>query len=255
VKHPILFTSLLLPLFWGCDKTNRVTGTNDETTTSLATIYRPDGKPAAGARVLVYAARDTATAARSTGIVDANGHVVLAENPSKGWYNLLVRDGSGRALFQDSLLSDGIRLTVLTDTLRRTGRVVGRIRVQPQDKPSIAWVQLLGAGRFLNLDDSGRFAIDSVPSGKYTLAGLTRAPLYTPTFRELRIEPDSAVDVGTLDLIYTGIPMTTGVEATWDSVHSTATVTWSKHPNPEILGYRSCAEPTAIPVPRTWPRT
>ncbi len=237
MKHSPLGAALLLSLFWGCDQSEKISGTNDETTTSVATIFGADGKPAAGARVQVYAARDTHTTAQASGLVDVNGHVVLASIPAKGWYNLVVRDGSGRALLEDSLLSDGNRLTIFSDTLRRTGKLVGRIHVQPQDLPSIAWVQLLGAGRYVNLDDSGRFTLDSVPTGKYTVAGLTRAPLYTPTFREVRIFADSTVDLGTLNLIYTGIPMVTGIHARWDSVQATATVTWDSVATSGVLGY------------------
>ena len=120
---------LTVPLLWSCDGESRsLSGTNDETTTSLAVIYRLDGKPAAGARVMVYAPGDTQSAPRAQGIVDDEGHVSLPQRLPAGSWNLIVRAAGGTALFQDSLPSDGTKLTILTDTLRRIGKVVGRVR-------------------------------------------------------------------------------------------------------------------------------
>jgi len=239
--------ALTVPLLWSCDGRS-ATGTNDETTTSLAVIYRLDGKPAAGARVMVYAPGDTQSTPRAQGIVDDEGHVSLPQRLPAGSWNLMVRDAGGTALFQDSLPSDGSKLTILTDTLRRIGKVVGRVRVQPQDKPTIAWVQLLGAGRYANVDDSGRFAFDSVPSGRLALLARTLVAQYTPTFRALRLLPDSTLDLGFVDLVYTGVPMVTGVKASWDSTSSVVTVTWDSVPRPDILGYHVYRSRTSDPL-------
>lgn len=230
----------LAALLWGCDsETTTVSGTNDETTTSLGVIRNPDGRPAAGARVLLYASGDTQTTPRALGVVDNDGHVVLTGTPQAGLYNLLVRSTEGdEALFQDSLISNGTQLTIFNDTLKRTGKLKGRVRVQPQDKPAIAWVQLIGAGRYVNLDDSGAFVIDSLPAGRFTLAAQTLADKYTPTFRYPVIRSDSTTDLGVIDLIYTGVPMVRNVKAVWDSLASTVTVRWDSSPEPGLLGYR-----------------
>lgn len=240
MKRILSLLALSIPLLWGCDsESTSLSGTNDETTTSLGVIYRPDGEPAVGARVLLYASGDTQATPRAVGIVDNDGHVTLAGTPTPGLYNLLIRSTrSNEAIFQDSLVSDGKRLTVFDDTLRRTGKLVGRVRVQPQDKPAIAWVQLIGAGRYVNLDDSGRFVIDSLPAGRFTLAAQTREPKYTTTFRYPIIRSDRLTDLGSIDLIYTGVPMVRNVKASWDSVAATVTVRWDSVPERGLLGYR-----------------
>jgi hypothetical protein len=237
VKHAILPAIIAALLLWGCDKTDSVSGTNDETSTSLGRVLRPDGRSAVGARVLLYASGDTQTVPAGSGIVDANGQVVLVSVPKAGYYSLLAKDDSGRALFEDSLVSNGKILVVFTDTVRSTGRVVGRVSVQPQDKPAIAWVQLLGAGRYVNVDDSGKFSIDSVPAGRFTVAALTLTANYTPTFRAVKTISDTTVDVGTIALVYTGIPQVQGVKVTWDSVVNTATVTWNAVSDTVVTGY------------------
>jgi len=228
----------LAALLWGCDsETTTVSGTNDETTTSLGVIYRPDGKPAAGARVMIYAPGDTQATPRIQGIVDDVGHVSLSGTLPAGSWNLMVRGSDNTALLQDSLPCNGSRLTILSDTLRHTGKLIGRVQVQPQDKPTIAWIQLLGAGRYVNLDDSGRFVIDSLPAGRYTLAALTRTVDYTPTFAPVRIVSDSSLDLGTVKLIYTGIPMVSGLALSWDSVGGTVRLAWDPVSTPGLLGY------------------
>lgn len=236
MKIQILSASLAAILLWGCDDSN-VSGTNDETSTTVAVICRPDGRPAVGARVLLYAAADTQTAARAVGVVDQSGHVVLPSAQSRGWYNMIVRGDSGTALFQDSLLSDGNILTVFSDTLHRTGTLKGRVAVQPQDKPSIAWVQLLGAGRYANVDDSGNFVLDSLPAGRFTLVARTLATAYTPTFAAARTISDSVVDLGTISLVYTGIKMVPGLSARWDSLGGTVSLKWTPLTDSGILGY------------------
>jgi len=249
MKIQILSATLAAILLWGCDDSN-VSGTNDETTSTVAVICRPDGRPAAGARVLLYAASDTQTAARAVGVVDQAGHVVLPSAQSSGWYNMIVRGDSGTALFQDSLLSDGKTLAVFSDTLRRTGTLKGRVTVQPQDKPTIAWVQLLGAGRYANVDDSGNFVLDSLPSGRFTLVVRTLATAYTPTFVAAHTISDSVVDLGTISLVYTGIKMVPGLSVRWDSLGGTASLKWTPLTDSGILGYAvyrgSTSDPSAV---------
>jgi hypothetical protein len=138
----------------------------------------------------------------------------------------VARDQTGNALFQDSLFSDGASLPVGTDTLRATGSVTGRLKVQPQDSPRIAWLEVLGAGLYANVDDSGKFRIDGVPAGRFTLAALTRNTDYTPTFAKVRVKTDSTTDVGTIELIYTGLPVVKNLQARFDTLAGLVYLQW-----------------------------
>ena len=126
-------------LLGACDRTSG--GTTDETST--VTFYLPDGAPAAGARVQIYASSDTTRKPRDQVFADQQGRVRLPRLEAD-YYNLVTRDKSGRAIFQDSLVSDGKRMDFASDTLVETGVVVGRVRVQPQHSPRIVWIALLG---------------------------------------------------------------------------------------------------------------
>lgn len=212
-----------LSILIGCDDTRTsIGGSGDETST--VAFYRPDGKPAAGARVMIYGSADTGASPRDQVIADSRGSVDLPVL-DKGFYNLVVRE-DGTAIFQDSLFSNGERILAASDTLRATGVLVGRLRVQPQHSPRIAWVHLLGAGKYLNVDDSGFFRMEGVPQGRFTMAALTRLSHYTPTFKEVRAVSDSVVDVGTIELVYTGLPVVQNLEARFDTLAGRVFLRW-----------------------------
>ncbi len=204
-KPVSLFASLCLCAgLWSCDETKVTQGGSSDETSTIA-FYQPNGKPAVGARVSIYGSSDTGVAPRKQVVTDAQGHANLPI-PGKGFFNLMVRDQNGHAVFQDSLYSDGSSLPAASDTLHATGVLAGRLKVQSQQSPRIAWVQLMGAGVYANVDDSGRFRLEGIPPGKYTLGAYTRYLEYTPTFAKVRTFSDSTVDVGTIELIFTGLP-------------------------------------------------
>lgn len=204
-----------------CD--TQIAGTNNETH-SKGTFFQPDGQPAVGARVRVFQAADDSQPVRQT-YVDRNGAALLTNLP-RGYYSLLVQDTSGRAAFLDSLYSDGDVLSAPQDTVRSTAVLVGHVRVQPMHSPDIAWIHLMRTGIYANVDSTGAFRITGVPSGALTLVAATLLPEYTPTFRGIKTQPDSTLDVGTIDLVYNGLPLVTGIVATYDTLSGVVTVTW-----------------------------
>lgn len=218
----------------GCQDRSADGGTTDGTST--VAFYLPDGKPAAGARVQVYASSDTTRIPRAQAFTDAQGRVSLPVLDSS-LYNLVARDESGRAMFQDSLLSDGRTMDYASDTLVGTGVVTGRVRVQPQHDPRIVWIALLGAGTYLNVDDSGRFRIEGVPEGKFTLGGFTKTDGYTTTFKALRVKRDSTSDIGVLDMVFTGLPVVKNLEARFDTLAGLVHLRWDSIPLRETWRY------------------
>jgi len=226
---------VLVAFLGGCNEQATEGGTTDGTST--VAFYLPDGKPAANARVQVFASSDTTRLPRAQAFTDAQGRVSLPVLDAN-LYNLVARDEAGRAMFQDSLLSDGKRMEYGSDTLVETGVVVGRVRVQPQHDPRIVWIALLGAGTYLNVDDSGRFRIEGVPEGKFTLGGFTKTEGYTTTFRALRVKRDSTSDIGTLDMVFTGLPVATGVEASWAPGSWSVSVQWDAPSSPKVKGWK-----------------
>lgn len=232
----ILLPATALLAMGACDK--EVAGTTDEhETTVAARLFQPDGSPAAGARVRIYAVDDTAKTARDQVYASSDGSVVLPPLPA-GEYNLVVTDDAGKGVVIDSLLSTGAGTpSMRSDTLRAMGRVKGCLQVEPQDMPNIAWVQILGLGLAQNLDTAGCFLLE-VPAGRVTLAALTRESHYTPTFRAVRTIPGITVDVGTIRLEYTGIPVVEGLSASYDTLAGIATVRWNRARSYGLRGYQ-----------------
>lgn len=230
----ILLPALAALAIGGCD---RQAGTTDEhETTVAARVFLPDGTPAAGARVRIFAVSDTAQEERDQVFASSDGSVVLPVLPA-GKYNLVVTDDIGKGVVIDSLLSTGAGSpSMRNDTLRPMGVLTGRLQVEAQHSPTIAWVQILGIGLATNVDTAGRFRLE-VPAGRVTLAALTRDTSYTPTFRSLRTIPDSAVDVGAVRLVYTGIPIVEGLAATYDTMAGIATVRWNRTLAYGLRGY------------------
>jgi hypothetical protein len=209
-----------------CDKTtDPVAGTNNETHTK-GTLFQANGKVAAGARVRVFAGnQDVADSLPVTQTqVDVNGQVPL--KLKRGYYSLLADDITRSAVFIDSVFSDGDTVMIPTDTLRPTGTLTGHIRVQPMHSPAIAWVHLMRTNLYANVDSSGAFRLSGVPAGSLDLVAVTHIAEYTPTHKLVRIRPNSTVDVDTLTLVYNGLPLVTGIAATYDSLTGVVTVTW-----------------------------
>jgi len=219
-RKPLLALGACLAL-QACD--TQIAGTNNETQTK-GTFFQPGGAPDVGARVRIFQASNDSQPVRQT-YVDAVGNASLTGLPH-GYYSVLVQDTEGRASFLDSLYSDGNNLPAPPDTVRATATVIGHVQVQPMDSPAIAWIHLMRTGIYVNVDSTGAFRITGVPSDALTLVASTLLPQYTPTFRSIKPLPDSTVDVGTINLVYNGLPLVTGIAARYDSLSGVVTLTW-----------------------------
>ncbi|MEK7391218.1 MAG: hypothetical protein AAB214_01515, partial [Fibrobacterota bacterium] len=224
-RTAFLFATCALWLL-SCDR-NDIAGTNNETQ-SKGTFYQSNGKPAVNARVRVYATNQTVTDSASPLVtqsyVDANGNVEL--KLAAGHYSLVADSGS-RACFVDSIYSDGDKIWIPIDTLRPTGTIIGRVRVQPMHSPAIAWIHLLRTNISANVDSTGMFRIAGVPSGSYEFVAVTRHEGYAPTRKPARSVSDSTVDIGEIVLNYTGLPLVTGLEASYDSLSGIVNLNWN----------------------------
>lgn len=222
-------------LLAACDK-SADGGTNDDTSTVVA-FYTKDGRPAVGAAVKIFASSDTSRVPASKVYTNSSGAVTMPALAA-GYYNILVEGDSGDVAFQDSLVSDGKNLPYRSDTLVGAGVVTGRVRVQPNDDPRIAWVSLLGAGKNDNVDESGRFRFEGVPEGTYSLVVLTDRTGYTRTFRAPIVRRDSVTDLGDIELVYTGMPVATGISALWDSLSGTTRIRWDSTTSGKVQGWQ-----------------
>jgi len=252
--NPRSLLKALLPaaaLLAGCDSGDNIAGTSSETHT-ISLVNRPDGTAAAGARVRLYAfANDTQMVRQA--YVDGNGQVPLSGLKS-GYYSMLVQDPmTGKAAFVDSLYSDGDTIYMRPDTVRATGTVTGKVRVQAMHSPSIAWIHLLRAGIYANADSAtGAFTLTGVPGGTFNLVARTAYQEYTPTFRSVKVKGDSVTDLGTIDLVYSGLPLVTGIKAVYDSIAGVVHLSWNAADSIRRSDYFVMRSEGVDAAPTTW---
>lgn len=233
-----LSAALAILAFQACDliedrRSDR--GTNDET----SSFVLQNGQKATNATVEVFPAGGSDTLPTTVAYTNSEGQVRLWDLP-RGYYSLVVTDKeSGQASFVDSVYSDGVNMNLPSDTLRPTGSIKGRVKVQAQDDPKIAWVALVGEGNFHTIDnDSGTFLLTGIPAGRHTLVSRTDGDDYTSTFRTASVRPDSVTDVGTIELVYTGLPIVTGIVGTWDSLGGIVDLRWDASTSSKVKGYQ-----------------
>jgi len=214
------------------------TGTNDEThTESLARIVMPDGTtPASGAVVTVTPRESIRSIA--VGQVDAKGTPVVATALPDGAYTVLVKQGA-LALQVDSLAAqDGQLLWKGQDTLEPSGNVRGTVTMEPQDDPATVTVNLLGTEIYANVGHDGSFELAGTGTGRLRLRFLTTVPNYTTTYvtanmgikaTELRLD--------TVRMVYTGIPVVTGLAVRNDSLTGDLLLSWDALKYGQLASY------------------
>ncbi|MEO7425790.1 MAG: putative Ig domain-containing protein, partial [Fibrobacteria bacterium] len=202
----------------------------------VGTIYAANGDPAANARVRVYpvghlpdTVADTAGSAGNQDVyatrTDGKGQYKIGELP-QGEYNILA-DQAGQYAIQDSVYLDEKTATLASDTLDEPGSLVGVVGMQPNHDPRFALVQVLGTYNYANVDAFGRFTLAALAEGKYTLRVFTSLTDYNTLFKSITIlagKQDTLRD--TLVLPYLGIPVVTGLKATFDTLHSIVSLSW-----------------------------
>jgi len=205
-------------------------GTNDETVIRTgAVIYEPDGKtPSVGAIVKVFKANSTDGQYVSKQTTDNNGKYALAGLP-KGTYNIWAEKDSF-VTFQDSVFLADNESTLRNDTLKCSSTLTGIVGIQPQHDPRTVTIQVVGTDKYFNnTDASGRFIMKGMAGGNYTLLLKSTLREYTPTTHDVMIKTcsdDTLYD--TVSLIYTGIPVVTGMTSSYDTVNGAVHLQWNK---------------------------
>jgi hypothetical protein len=172
-------------------------------------ILRPDGKPAAGARVWVYApdpVMGTTVTELASVVADGDGSATVTAPPGDPRVAFVyIRDAAGRVgggLLRESLVSgdDAVKEFTLVEVVDRRGRVtdaagharagatvtpitqfVGAAPGAPNRPQWIAFPAVEQARRAVRTDADGRFTLEALPAG-YTLRIKVAAPGAGETF-------------------------------------------------------------------------
>ena len=226
--------------FWGCSPMTA----GSEVTNERVTVYAPDGSPSVGATVRFVpvnfipgaTAKTTATLVTSFSTTTNSKGQYDVPRLDDGMYNILIQKDSLAAI-QDSVTIGKIN-NVSNDTLRAVGSITARVMVQPNDNPQIVSVQVLGTYRYLNVDTNGQFTIADLASGNYTLRCVTTQTDYTPGYQAITVRTGKHDTLQKpIQLIYTGIPIVTGLAATYDCVTGIAKITWNATSYRDFFSY------------------
>jgi uncharacterized protein (TIGR02145 family) len=220
---PVVCAGLLLV----CTKTPvETSGTVSETDTATA-IYNPDNTPAVGATVRFFASMDSTRTIALQSITDVKGHYSVT-GLAKGSYNMLATKDS-LIVFQDSIFVLSDTVLIKPDTLMKQGSVIGTIGLQPNHDPRTVTVLVLGTDLYSNVDMDGKFTLSPIAKGDYHLRLVTTQADYTPTYVTIHTQgqkKDTLAD--TLWMTYTGIPVVTGLAASYDTLNGKVRLSWKK---------------------------
>jgi hypothetical protein len=131
---------------------------------------------------------------------DASGAFRI-DSVKRGDYYLEVRDSaSGGLLIPCTLTGDSSEVRLVVAALQPTGAVTGAI-VAPEGFVGRTYVQVYGLDRQVKTDSAtGRFRMDGLPQGTYTLRAVYSAPAVDPREIDSVTVPEDTVDIGAVRL-------------------------------------------------------
>lgn len=155
-----------------------------------------------------------------------------------GTYNILGNGSTGIA-FKDSIKIGDDRIVVPPCTLSAPGSVSGLIEIEPGDNPAQALVAVLGTNTLCFTGANGKFEIDSLAAGTYTLWILSSGA-YNTFDTMVTIEPGSNLQLANpirLRALNPGIPVPTGLTAVYDTLRQAVSISWRRVNDDQVQGY------------------
>jgi hypothetical protein len=203
--------------------------------------------PAARVKVGLYSVNYIPADSGSQGLsfttqTDASGKYAFKEVPP-GRYNLLgITDSLG--FFRDSITVTGGGDAGI-DSLAKLGSLSGVVRLQPQDDPRNAIVQVMGTDYYMNVRKDGTFTLAGLAGGFYRLRVFVGLPNYIPLFANVRVRSGEHDTLTTpLEPYFSGVPVVTAIRAEYDSSKGIAKVTWHPVDFPALMSYLVYRDPS-----------
>lgn len=223
---PIVVSLLLI--FCGNDQSAGVT---DETVTRRGVLLDTNRVPAAGADIFIYKVSDTSRVPVVSCKTDPAGEYTLGDLKD-GIYNIWAEKNSNVAFLDSMVIAGNVKDTIF-DTLEKPFSIKGYIGLQPNHNPRTVFAQILGTDKYCGAAADGSFLFPEMARGTYTVRLVTTLPEYTPTFHtvsatSVNSHNDSLFLIpDTLWLVYTGIPIVTGISAAYDSSRGIVHLSWN----------------------------
>jgi hypothetical protein len=186
--------------------------------------------------VKIFEVNDTTKIPVSELFTDSDGNYSLVDL-GKGTYNVYAEKDSLVA-FQDSISVLNDTVLIENDTLETPTTLTAVVGLQPNHDPRTVTVQVLGTDIYSNVDESGYFTLDRMAVGDFTLRLSTTLDNYTNTFKNISINANSNDTLSdTLHLIYTGVPIVTNIETSYDTLNGVVKLAWDKSIYSNLMDY------------------
>lgn len=208
------------------------TATGGETGNELVSIYMPDGvTPARNATVSFFRDRDSTvtplpiyvTLTDNNGQFSIQGVSVL----KNGLYNVWIQLDT-LVTVQTSVFISPESNQLRNDTLNRPLALNGTVGIEPIHDPKTVSVAVLGSDKNSIVDSAGRFTINGLTKGSFTLKLISTIQDYVPTFYSVAMVDSDFSIQDTVCVQYTGIPVVKGLEAAYDLIHKVVLLHWQK---------------------------
>lgn len=237
-----LFLLLLLLTFLLAFSSCSENHAGGETVNEKVSLFMPDGlTPASFASIQFFEIGDTSKLPVYETLTDEKGqYFVNVVTESAGYFNVIAELDDSLYTMQDTVLISKDSHLVRDDTLKLPGSISGVVALQPNHAHLLdnVYVMALGAGRAVNVSSTGRFTLGKLPQGKYDLQVDTDINDYGPRFLNVSIQPGVADTIeDTIHLPYSGIPVITGLAATYDTLQGTVTLCWDSSSYGDIANY------------------
>jgi hypothetical protein len=215
-----------------------------ETHPKTLTFYLEDGEPAADAEVFVCPVETWPMSKISSYFrtrTNAKGRYSI-DTVSSGLYNVIAIQYIGSktvGVFMDSVRIKKYYDSIPADTLRPTGSIFGWIHLQPQQEGRYLTVAIPGTNLGLATDSSGKFYNSGLPAGKYDIVVTSGEPDYLPLFAKITVR-SGTIDTlwDTLNPVYEGPPVVTGLKVQYDTATGVAHLSWNKLGWDKLKSYR-----------------
>jgi hypothetical protein len=228
-RASIAFAGFVMMLLAGCSQFENAIEDID-LNAELPVVNTSNGVPAESANVSIVPVGDLKSGAGTvyTTITDSNGQFTIP-TLSDGLYNIIIRSDTLVA-FQDSVfigLSGHSPIDELT--LMEGADYSAFIRLQQNHDPQSVTVNILGWDICqYNVDADGYCLLKNMPEmAELRIQCVSTIEGYTPTYKNITVSGDGWDGyIDTVAMIYTGIPIITGLKIWFDSSSNYIQASW-----------------------------
>ena len=242
MKTPTTYIILIFCILSSIVCTQNTSGLTESTNQRVAgMLYEPDGTTPAKEAIVIIRPKNSLpfvagfvsgqqNGSTDTVVTDDNGRFAFKNELSAGIYSIEAHKGGNAVFFSSVNVSDGEKtVTVAPDTLKPAGALTGTVFLAGGGDPTEVYVLAFGCDRFTRVHDDATFRIDGLGEGEYHLKIVTSIDNYTSfDTADIAVLSADTVDLGTIALPFSGVPVLQHVNVVWDTLESRAILSWDK---------------------------